>query len=116
MRDKNTDIKLLMKRICRDLNIEDLVVTMGSSGSILLNKKLSNFYFCEAFATKIVDKVGSGDAMLALISLCLKSKLGKELSLLIGSLAAAYSTETIANKEPVSKIKIIKALEHMLKA
>ena len=42
MRDKNTDIKVLMKQICRDLNIEDLVVTMGSRGSILLNKKLNN--------------------------------------------------------------------------
>ena len=89
--------------------------TKGKNGSILYNLNDGNFVQSDAFAKKVVDKIGSGDAMLALISLCLKSKFGKELSLLIGSLAAAYSTETMANKEPVSKVKVIKALEHILK-
>ena len=62
-----------------------------------------------------VDKTGAGDAMLAIISLCLKNKLSNELSLLIGSLAAAQSTESIGNKNPVNKIKILKTLENLLK-
>ena len=37
------------------------------------------------------------------------------ISLLIASLAAAQSTEIIGNKESVSKIKILKTLEHLLK-
>ena len=53
--------------------------------------------------------------MLSLIALSLKSKLSYDLSLLIGSLAAAFSTETMGNKEPVSKIKILKSLEHIIK-
>jgi rfaE bifunctional protein kinase chain/domain/rfaE bifunctional protein nucleotidyltransferase chain/domain len=115
MRDKNTDIKVLMKRICRDLKIEDLVVTMGRSGSILLNKKLSNFYFCEAFATKIVDKVGSGDAMLSVISLFLKCGFGRNFALLAGSLAAAQSLENFGNRKFISFDKLKKTIEHILK-
>ena len=116
LRDRSSDLKILMKQLAKEQKIKNLIATQGKNGSILYNLNDKNFAKLDAFAKKVVDKIGSGDAMLALISLCLKSKLGKELSLLIGSLAAAYSTETIANKEPVSKIKIIKALEHMLKA
>ena len=44
---------------------------------------------------KSVDKLGSGDAMLSVISMCLKNNLDKELSLFLGSIAGAYSVETI---------------------
>ena len=70
---------------------------------------------CEAFADNAVDKIGAGDAMLSIIALFFKCGFTKELSLLCGSLAAAQSAETIGNKETVSKTKILKTLEHMLK-
>jgi len=47
--------------------------------------------------------------------MALKNKFGEDLSLLIGSLAAAQSTETFGNKTSVSKTKILKALQHLLK-
>ena len=53
--------------------------------------------------------------MLSIISLCLKNKLSKDLSLLIGSLAGAQSVSSIGNKEAISKFKILKSLEHILK-
>ena len=62
-----------------------------------------------------MDKIGAGDAMLSIIALCLKNGFTKDLALLIGSLAAAQSTETIGNKETVSKTKILKTLEHFLR-
>ena len=44
-----------------------------------------------------------------------KNNFTKELSILLGSLAAAQSTETFGNKDPVSKNKMLKALQHILK-
>ena len=46
---------------------------------------------CPGFATQVVDKIGSGDALLALLSVCLYSKIDDDLSLFIASLAAAHS-------------------------
>ena len=63
---------------------------------------------CPAFASKVVDKVGSGDAMLALLSASLRSGYDEKMSLLIGSLAAAQSVETIGNSKSVSKEYCIK--------
>ena len=53
--------------------------------------------------------------MLSIIALFFKRGFSNEVSLLAGSLAAAQSTETIGNKDSVSKKKILKTLEHMLK-
>ena len=53
--------------------------------------------------------------MLSLIGPCLKSKIDSDTSLLISSLAAAQSVETIGNKNSLNKIKILKTLENILK-
>ena len=53
--------------------------------------------------------------MLSITALCLKNNFSRDLSVLIGSLAAAQSTETFGNKHSVNKIKILKTLEHLLK-
>ena len=95
--------------------IKNLIVTQGSLGSIIYNLKENKFNKCEAFAKNIIDKIGAGDAMLSLVSLCLQKKIDKNLSMLIGSLAAARSVETIGNRESINKKKIIKSLEHILK-
>ena len=70
---------------------------------------------CPAFAAKVVDKIGSGDAMLALLSASLRSGCNEKISLLIGSLAAAQSVETIGNSQSVSKNTVLKTLQHILK-
>ena len=109
------DIKFLMKKLSQDQKIKNLIVTRGINGSVFYEKKKNEFILSDAFAKSPVDKIGAGDAMLSLIALCLKSNLSNELALLIGSLAAASSAETMGNKETTDKVKILKGLEHILK-
>ena len=97
------------------INIKNLIVTKGSDGAILYDKKNNKFDYCPAFATKMVDKVGAGDAMMSIISLALRKKIDLSLSLLIGSLAGAQSVETIGNSISISKKMILKNLQHLMK-
>ena len=97
------------------IRIKNLIITKGSSGATLYNSNEKKYFNCPAFASKVVDKVGSGDAMLALLSASLRSGCDEQLSLLIGSLAAAQSVETIGNSESVSKTTILKTIQHTLK-
>ena len=115
MRDKNSSTKLLMAKLAKRLNIKNLIVTQGSLGSKLFFKKSKKYFSSVAFASKIVDKVGAGDAMLAILSLCLKKNFDKNISLLIASLAAAQSVESIGNSIPVSKNQILKSIQYLLK-
>jgi len=109
------DIKQLMKKLSKDQKIKKLVVTRGITGSLLYENKKKEFAMSDAFAKSAVDKIGAGDAMLSLIALSLKCGFSNDLALLISSLAAAYSVETMGNKESINKLKILKALEHLLK-
>lgn len=115
LRDRNSDIKILLRKISIEQNYKNMIVTRGSEGAIMLDKKNKKIYNCSAFANKIVDKVGSGDSMLSLVSLSIKNKIDKNLTLLFGSLAAADSVEHYANKSSFKKIKLLKNLEHLLK-
>lgn len=115
MRDKNSKTELLMKKLSVEKNIQNLVVTKGEKGSIMYHKNKNKFYYSAAFAHKVLDKVGAGDTMLALVAPCLKSKINVEVTLLIGALAAAQSVETIGNKHTIDKLKMIKTLESFLK-
>ena len=115
LRDKHKTVKVLMNKLAKKVNFKNLVVTKGRDGAILYNKKSKKYYECPAFASKVVDKIGSGDAMLAILSICLRRGFEQNFSLLLGSLAAAQSVETIGNKIPVEKNKILKTIQHLIK-
>ena len=64
--------------------------------------KKNKFFYADAYAKNIVDKIGAGDTMLSLIAPCLSSKIDIDVSLLISSLAA-QSVESIGNKNSIKK-------------
>ncbi len=115
LRDKDNKVEPLMEKLAKSLKVQNLVVTQGSGGATLFSSEDSSYYHCPAFASKVIDKIGSGDAMLALLSCSLKVGLDLELSLFIGSLAAAQSVETIGNSVPVNKIQLLKTFSHAIK-
>jgi bifunctional ADP-heptose synthase (sugar kinase/adenylyltransferase) len=112
-RDAKSEIIFLMKKLSKLQNIKKIIVTQGRNGATLYDKKLNEIVKCPAFTDRIVDKVGAGDAMLAIVSMCLKKKISNEVSLLLGSLAAAFITENLGNKFHVNKVEILKALKHL---
>ena len=115
MRDRISKLNELIPKLSKEMKIENLIVTRGSDGSILYNSKKRKFIYAEAYASKVIDKIGAGDTMLSVISLCLKSKIDIDLSLIISSLAAAQSVENLANKDSISKLSMWKTLENILK-
>lgn len=115
LRNNSENIRKLIITIVNELNIENVIVTQGSEGVTLYSRKEKKFYYCPAFANKIIDKVGAGDAMFAIASICLKKNIDKNLLLLISSLGASQVIETIANSKSVNKTEILKSLNYLLK-
>lgn len=115
LRDREENIDKLMKRLANTLKAKNLIVTQGSGGATLFNAENNQFHSCPAFASKVVDKIGAGDAMLALISCSLKLDFSADFSLFIGSLAAAQSVETIGNSMPVNKNQLLKTIKYAIK-
>ena len=115
LRDRESKLTDLMKVLSKRLKTNNLVVTQGNSGATLYASDNNKYYHCPAFAAKIVDKIGAGDALLALLSCSLKSGFDADLCLFIGSLAAAQSVESIGNSIPVNKVQLLRTLHHAIK-
>ena len=75
LRDREASTKNLIISLSKKLKSKSIIVTRGNEGSIFYESQKRNFITCPAFATNISDKVGAGDAMLAVISLCMKIKM-----------------------------------------
>jgi len=114
MRDKLTDIKILSQKIKKKFKIRNLVVTRGRTGALIASKNME-FVECPAFTNNIVDKVGAGDTMLAIVSLCFKMNLPADLTIFLGSLAGADAVENLGNSSKLNKNKLIRTVEYSLK-
>ncbi len=115
MRDKLSDVFYLAKILKNKFKIKNLIVTRGRNGAFLIEYKKNKIINCPAFSDKVVDKVGAGDTMLAIISLCLKLKIPSDLSLFLGSLAGANSVESMGNSEILNKNNLLRKIEFILK-
>lgn len=90
-----------------------VAVTLGPQGSALFHEE--QIYLCPAFADKVVDTIGAGDAFLALTSLLVKIETNPTLVGFLGNVFAGLKTRILGNSAPVSKVSLLKACESILK-
>lgn len=115
LRDKNSEVTELIKKISNNLKCKYVTVTCGDEGAFIYNRLAKKINHSPAFASKVVDKVGTGDTMLILIALALYNKLDLDFSMLISSLAAAENINNFANKKNLVKNNLIKSVQAYLK-
>jgi rfaE bifunctional protein kinase chain/domain len=115
LRDKNEKLDILTKKLTKMIGINNLVITRGSDGAILYCSKDKKYFYCPAFASKVVDKIGAGDSMLSIMSILIKSNFKNIISIFLGSLAGAISVEEMSNKVPIKKTKLLKYFNHILR-
>ena len=114
MRQREGELVSLASNLKEIVAAKYITVTQGRAGAFMLNDGEIPIH-CPGFAVDIIDKIGAGDALLALLSVCLFSKIEEDLALFIASLAAAQSVESIGNSRPVNKVELLKTISHSLK-
>ena len=113
-KDKFSTVEKLILKLEKLLAAKNLVVTQGSEGAIAYNKD-HGFIHCPAFNQKTVDKVGAGDALLAIFSLCKFVGADNDISIFIASLSAANQTKVLNNKSFLQRNELLKMISHILK-
>lgn len=114
-KDNQTDIKKLAKKLAIKLKLKKLIVTRGSSGSILLDNVENKVYACPAFNLHPIDKIGAGDSMLAIASIMLRNKINPNIVLLASSIISSLVVDNLGNKYFANKLDLEKNLEHIFK-
>ncbi len=112
-RNRTDSVEELITDLQHKIKTDNILITRGKSGSIALSK--GQFTSCPAYTTEIVDRVGAGDALLSITSLCFYAGLPPDVTVFIGNLAAAQKIATMGNKQKLSKVSLMKSIESLLK-
>jgi cytidyltransferase-like protein len=114
LRKEKLDIKFLANILMQRNKIKNLIVTKGKDGATFFGQN-SKIIHCPAFVDQSIDKVGAGDAMLAIVAPALKQKIDPEIILFLGSIAAAISVKNIGNKVAVNYQELDKIIDYYLR-
>lgn len=114
-RDKHSTIENLLLKLYKNSNFRNIIVTRGKNGSLLKSNKTRKPISCPGLAKNIVDRVGSGDALLVTSALSLAKDFSSEFSLLFGSVSAAEIIKSYANADGLKKSDIKNAIAAFMK-
>ncbi|MCL0105529.1 PfkB family carbohydrate kinase [Dehalococcoidia bacterium] len=113
-RDRNRDIRETMIDISSGFGDVPVVVTRGKDGCLCLDPN-NGFFSVPAVANDVVDRVGAGDAFLAVTALCMSTDCPIELVGMLGNAVGAQSVSTVGNKSAVDRVALMKQMESLLK-
>lgn len=114
VQDKHSNIEDVGVALSRQLNTDCLIITVGSSGSICITKD-GVLNHTPAFATRVKDIIGAGDAYFAFAAPCYAIGLPIELVCFIGNAAGALAVQIVGNKKPVEKYEMLEFINTVLK-
>lgn len=104
-RDKLSTVDTLTRRLCDRLAAQAVLVTLGKCGTHLYDRE-DGVVLCPALAGKVVERVGAGDAVLAVTSLAVASGVDRRLASVFGNLAGAQVVATVGNRHAVCKRRL----------
>ena len=113
-RNRQGPLRDIMLSVAEKLECPSLIVTRGGEGCVCY-KKGEGFYDVPAFATRVVDRVGSGDALFAISSLCVAEKMPMEAVGFIANAVGAEAVMIVGNKTTIERDGLLKHIESLLK-
>jgi bifunctional ADP-heptose synthase (sugar kinase/adenylyltransferase) len=113
--NRHDSLEYLAKKISFNVGAKELAVTLGTSGVMLYNSSSNSYTKVPALSSKVVDRVGAGDAFLSMASLCSVSGFEPNITAFLGSIAAALDVQIVCNREPINPIDFYKYITTLLK-
>jgi len=109
----------LLEVVCREvankLGVEGFAVTRGTKGVVFFDSANDAFNRVPALSSRVIDRIGAGDAFLSLASLCMAGGLDSRVANFVGSVAAAMDVQIVCNREPIDPVNLKKYVSTLLK-
>ena len=115
MHNRHDPLEELAASVAEKLDTQYFATTLGSQGAFLLDRKENAVHNIPVLSTKVLDRVGAGDAFLSLTGLCLGGGLPPDIGLFVGSAAAALDVQIVCNREPIAPTELFKYITTLLK-
>src|SRR5262249_19753174 len=99
-RNRSKDTRLLITEIGERMGCDRMLITRGRDGSRAYQRG-HGFFVIPPVTTRIVDRVGAGDALLGVSALCAAQQDCMEMVGFIGNVVGARAVETVGNRSVV---------------
>ncbi|MBM3958052.1 MAG: cytidyltransferase, partial [Gemmatimonadetes bacterium] len=113
-RDRSVGLEHLTTRLASRMGARTVTVTQGTRGALCYDEE-KGFVQVPAVATRVVDRVGAGDAFLSLGALCAAQGAPADIVGFVGAAAAAQAVAAMGNKEAVDPLILERHIESLLK-
>ncbi|MCM0754525.1 PfkB family carbohydrate kinase [Desulfovibrio aminophilus] len=113
-RDLSGPLMPLMLQAAERLGCRSLAVTRGKRGCMVFTPG-GGFVEVPAFATKVVDRIGSGDAFFSVTALAAALNAPAEIIALLGNVVGGLAVGVIGNKKAIDRQSTQKYLTSLLK-
>jgi len=105
------DVRSLILNLAERQDYKKIMVTCGKDGSICYD---GNFIEVPAFTQQVVDRLGAGDAVLALTALCVAQQAPMEIVGFIGNAVGAQAVQTVGNRTPIEQEPLFKFINNLI--
>ncbi len=112
-RNRTGDLRALVADVARRLGSGTIMITRGRNGALVYRD--GTFVDAPALATKVVDRIGAGDAVLAVTALSAASGVEPETLAFLGNLVGAQAVGIVGNSRYIDRIALIRSIESLLK-
>lgn len=113
--NRHDSLEIVCEQISERVQVKQLAVTRGTKGVMMFDRQSKKFHKVPALSTKVVDRIGAGDAFLSLAGLCTAKGIDAEVAAFVGSVAAAMDVQIVCNREPINPIILNKYVATLLK-
>jgi rfaE bifunctional protein nucleotidyltransferase chain/domain len=113
-RNQQLTAEEMAEHVAGKLDCPRVMITRGSAGT-LYHTAPDRFDRVPALATRVVDRVGAGDAVLCVTSLCAALDAPPEVTAFIGNVVGAEAVAILGNQRSVERIPTFRHIECLLK-
>ena len=113
-RSRNGDHSKMLMDVGQRLYANTIVVTLGKLGCLCYNRR-AGFHQAPALATKVVDRVGAGDAFFCFTSLCAVLDTPLDILAFLGNVAGAEAVAVVGNKQTMDSLPLKRHIESLFK-
>lgn len=92
-----------------------LAITRGTKGAMMVDVNAREIYRVPALSSRVIDRIGAGDAFLSLSSICLGKGIDPQIASFVGSVAAAMDVQIVCNRDPIDQVGMKKYVSTLLK-
>jgi bifunctional ADP-heptose synthase (sugar kinase/adenylyltransferase) len=112
-RNRHNEIGELVTGLAAKMRCERFLVTQGSFGVSYFDHGTG--YQSPALATAVLDRIGSGDAVLALTSSCVASGMPPDMVAFVANVIGAQAVQIMGNRDFVTRVATYKFIDTLLK-